>query len=272
MTQQVQPPPHAGQSPAPQQTAAGTTVPTRADGPLPSLNPNRQSLRLGTALLIIGAVLYMIVTPLLHPGGGTPIAEFQSYAASRSWAAVHSIQFACSVMAAFGLLALVHGLNVTSGTRGLINRFAAATAAALIAINAALYAVDGVALKTAVDGWMSRPAAARPAFLPAVEAVRGVEFGLRGYVAYTTGLALILLAVVIVSTARIPRVVGYLMGLTGLVYIAQGVGWIGLRTVISEHALEGNISYYVLLLVLAWSIWLFLVASRMKQVDTRTFR
>lgn len=269
MTQQVQPPPHPGESAGPRQTASGPTVPAPTEGSPPI---NRQSLRLGAALLIIGAVVYMIVTPLLHPGGGTPIAEFQSYAASRSWATVHSIQFASAVIAAFGLLALVHGLNVTSGARGLINRFAAAAATALIAVNAALYAVDGVALKVAVDAWISRPAAARPAFLPAVEAVRGVEFGLRGYVAYTTGLALVLLAAVVVSTARVPRVIGYLMGLTALVYIAQGVGWVGLRTVVSEHALEGNMSYYVLLLVLAWSIWLFVVASRMKQPDTRALR
>lgn len=54
--------------------------------------------------------------------------------------------------------------------------------------------------------------------------------------------------------------------------MSQGVGWVGLRTVVSEHALEGNVSYYILLLVLAWSVWLFVVAWRMKEADTRMFR
>lgn len=265
MAQQVQPPPHPEQPAGHQHPVAGSPA-----APLAGSYPNRQSLGLAAALIIVAEIVYMVVTPLLHPGGGTPIGEFESYADSRTWATVHTIQFATAVTAAFGLLALVHGLNVTSGARGLINRFAAATAAALIALNAALYAVDGVALKETVNAWAGRPSAMRAAFLPAVEAIRGVEFGLRGYVAYTTGLAVILLAAVIVSTARVPRVIGYLMGVSGLVYIAQGVGWISLRTVLSEHALEGNIGYYVLLLVLAWSIWLLIAAVRMKEPDART--
>jgi hypothetical protein len=266
VAQQVQPPPHPEQPAGDQHTTAGPT----AAAPLPSSHANRQALGLAAVLIIVAEFVYMVVTPLLHPGGGAPIAEFESYADSHTWATVHTLQFATTVTAAFGLLALAYGLNVTSGVRGLVNRFAAATAAALIALNAVLYAVDGVALKETVNAWAGGSSATRAAFLPAVEAIRGVEFGLRGYVAYTTGLAVILLAGVIVSTARVPRVIGYLMGLSGLVYVAQGVGWISLRTVLSEHALEGNISYYVLLLVLVWAIWLLVAALRMKEPDART--
>lgn len=265
MAQQVQPPAH------PDQPAGGRHTATTSTGAAAPAGPpaDRRALGLAAALIIVAEIVYMIVTPLLHPGGGPPIAEFESYADSRTWATVHTVQFATTVTAAFGLLALVHGLNVRSGKRGLVNRFAGATAAALIALNAALYAVDGVALKETVNAWAAEPSGTRAAFLPAVEAIRGVEFGLRGYVAYTTGLAIILLAAVIISTARIPRIIGYLMGLSGLIYLAQGVGWINLRTVLSEHTLEGDISYYVLLLVLVWAGWLLATAVRMKKPDPR---
>lgn len=36
------------------------------------------------------------------------------------------------------------------------------------------------------------------------------------------GLALVLFAIMIVGTARVPRPIGYLMGLSGLAYIVQG--------------------------------------------------
>jgi hypothetical protein len=83
---------------------------------------------------------------------------------------------------------LVHVFNVNTGIRGLVSRFGAASAVAVIALNGAIYAVDGVALKQAVDAWVEKPPAAQPAYLAAVEGVRGVEWGLRGYGAYTFGL------------------------------------------------------------------------------------
>jgi hypothetical protein len=229
-----------------------------------SENPDRQSLRLAGALLAVGTVIYLVVTPLLHPGGGAdPIAEFEGYANSRWWEISHSLQFLGWVIIAFGWLALVHGLNVSTGVRGLVSRFAAASAVAVIALNGAVYAVDGVALKQAVDVWINVQPAEESAYLAAVEGVRGVEWGLRGYEAYTVGLTLILIASVIVSTARVSRAIGYLMGLTGLVYIAQGIWYGGLHTATSDHAALGSVSYYALVLVLILAIWLLVVARRM---------
>ena len=52
-----------------------------------------------------------------------------------------------SALVVAGILALFFALNVSSGIRGVVNRFAAASAVAALALNGALYAVDGVALK-----------------------------------------------------------------------------------------------------------------------------
>jgi hypothetical protein len=220
-------------------------------------------------LLIAGEAIYAVATPF-HPGGGDPLAEFVMYAGSRSWATVHSIQFASAILVAFGLLALVHGLNVSSEVRGLINRFAGALAVAGIALNGAVYAVDGVALKQAAVAWINGPAAVQPALFAALEGVRGVEWGLRSYAAYTIGLALVLLAIVIVSTAQVPRAIGYLMCLTGLVYLALGVGYGSLYTAISDHLLVGNVSYYLSVLVLIWAIWLLIITRPREKQDTGT--
>lgn len=189
------------------------------------------------------------------------------YAESRTWELVHSLQFASSVIVAFGLLALVHGLNVNSGICGLVNRFAAAAAVAVLALSGGLYAVDGVGVKEAAGAWVSGPPAEQPALFAAVQGVRGVEWGFRSYVAYSIGLTLILVAIVIVSTARVPRVIGYLMGLSGLMYVAVGVGYGVGYTALSPRSTAGSINYYLFVLVLIWAIWLLVIAGRMKGPD-----
>lgn len=224
---------------------------------------DRQSLRIGAALLIAGAVVYAVVTPLFHPGGGPdPITEFVMYADSRSWTLVHAVQFASSVAIAFGLLALAYGLRAEVGIPGLVKRFAAASAVAGIALNGALYAVDGVALKEAVDAWVSSPPQTQPAMFVAVEGLRGLEWGLRSYVAFTSGLTLILLAIPVVRAAPLFRFIGYLMGLTGLAYVAVGVGYGASGTALTDHSLVGNVNYYLLVLVVIWATWLLVVAMR----------
>lgn len=273
MTQQLQPPSRHEQSAGPPQACEGQTGPPPTGWSLGSLglSGDRRSLRVAAALLIVGEAIYAVATPL-HPADKDPISEFVMYAGSQSWATVHAVQFASSVIVTFGLLALVHGLNVSSGIRGLVNRFAAASAVAGLALNGAVYAVDGVALKQAADAWVSGTLATQPALFAAVEAVRGPEWGLRSYAGYTLGLTFILLAVVIVSTARVPRAIGYLMGLTRLVYVALGVGYGSLYTALSDHVMIGNVSYYLLVLVWICAIWLLVVTWRMKEPDPDSFR
>lgn len=273
MTQQLQPPSR------PEQSASFQPAPAAQVGPAPTgrspgslgFSGDRRSLRVAAALLIVGEAVYAVATPL-HPADRDPISEFVMYAGSQSWATVHSVQFASSIIVAFGLLALIQGLNANSGISGLVNRFAAASAVVGIALNGAVYAVDGVALKQAADTWVNGPPATQSALFAAVEAVRGMEWGLRSYAAYTTGLTLILIAVVIVSTARVPQVIGHLVGLTGLVYLALGVGYGSLYTALSDHAMVGNVSYYLLVLVWIWAIWLLVIAWRMKESDAEAIR
>jgi len=121
--------------------------------------------------------------------------------------------------------------------------------------------VDGVALKQAVDAWVSAPAAEKAARFASAEAIRWLEWGTRSYYSFMFGLSLVLFATVIVWTARTARPIGYLMGLSGLTYLVQG--WVlGSEGFSAANTVPTLLGY---ILVLAWSIWLLIVAWRMKE-------
>jgi hypothetical protein len=224
---------------------------------------DRRLLLFSALLVITGEVVYG-VAQVFHAESGTTAPEvFTSYANSPIWTIVHEFQFAGSAIVIFGILALFFALNVSSGMGGLLNRLGAVSAVAALSLNAVLYAVDGVALKQAVDAWVSAPASQQPAFYAVVQGIRGVEWGTRSYVGFTTGLSLVLFAVVIVWTRRISRPIGYIMGLSGLVYIASGYGWgTGYTSVSARFFVNPYIIYF---LVAVWSIWLLISSLRMKE-------
>jgi hypothetical protein len=221
----------------------------------------RKSLLFSALLVIAGEVVYG-VAQVFHAESGTTASDvFASYANSPIWAIVHAAQFTGSTITALGLVSLFFALNVSSGVRGHLSRFGAASAIAVIALNGALYAVDGVALKQAVDAWVSAPASQQPAFYAVVEGIRGVEWGMRSYVGFVTGLTLVLFAVVIVWTRTIPVLAGYVMGLSGLLYIASGYGWGSGYTSVSAHFFVNP--YLIHFSVAVWSIWLLINGLRM---------
>jgi len=52
--------------------------------------------------------------------------------------------------------------------------------------------------------------------------MRWLEWGVRSYLDFALGVALLLLAVAVVRTAGVPRPIAYLMGLSGVTYLVQG--------------------------------------------------
>jgi hypothetical protein len=126
------------------------------------------------------------------------------------------------VIIVFGLLALFSALNVKSGLVGVLNRFAAYSAVASLAFLAVVYAMDGIALRQTIDAWLNAPPSVQSAYFAVAQGIRVLEWGVRGYSDYLTGLSLVLFATVITLTARISRPIGYIMGLTGLGFIVRG--------------------------------------------------
>ena len=217
-----------------------------------------KQVRRAATLLLLGQVLYVLVT-LLHTGGeaNRHNAIFAAYAQSAIWTAVHVAQFACMAVMLSGLLVLFAALDVEAGTGGLVARLGAAATTAALALYGAVLAVDGVALKQAVNAWANAPETEKAARFAAAESMRWLEWGTRSYENFTLGLA-VLLAAAIVRRARLPRPIAYLMGLAALTYLAQG--WsAGIEGFSSTHVLEivaGEILNGV------WMTWLLVAAWR----------
>ncbi|HEX5498556.1 MAG TPA: hypothetical protein VFX03_04980 [Thermomicrobiales bacterium] len=221
----------------------------------------RPTLRLSAALLLVGQLLYIVITQFHAdgPANNHPVV-FAEYAASGSWTAVHVGQFAFMAILLAGLLALYFALDLQDGAARWTGRFGAASVVAALALYGVLQAVDGVANKQADVAWVSAPAAAKAARFASAEAIRWIEWGLRSYQAFALGLALLLFAGAVARTVWAPRPIAYLMGLSGLVYLAQG--W-----VVGVEGFSPTMSIAIVLawvLDLAWMIWLAVVVWRMR--------
>lgn len=227
------------------------------------------SLRLSAALLLAGQLLYIGVT-LLHAGGDANdhTTVFAAYAGSGIWTAVHLGQFACMAILLAGLLTLGSALDAGAGAARWAARFGTASATATLALYGVLQAVDGIALKHAVDAWASAPEAEQAARFASAEAIRWLEWGVRSYQDFALGLALLLFGTAIVRTAAVPRAIGGLMALSGLTFFAQG--WV----VGSEGFSSTETIAIVLAFVLnvAWMIWLVVAAWRMPDSEVPVSR
>jgi hypothetical protein len=223
---------------------------------------DRWSLRLAATLLVAGVVL-SFGAGLFHPErepANNHAAAFAEYASSSNWTAVHLGQFVGLAVLIMGLLVLFVVLNVHSGLMAWINRFGAISAVVAFALYAVLQAVDGVALKQAVDAWVRAPEADKAARFASAESIRWLEWAVRSYESYILGLSLVLFGMVVGWTGRVPKPIGYLMGLSGLTYLAQGwvLGSEGFSATNTAPTLLG-IGF-----ILAWSLWLLVIAWRMK--------
>lgn len=224
---------------------------------------DRASLRLSATLLLAGQLLYVVIT-LFHTGGEAnnhPVI-FAAYAASDVWTAVHVAQFACTAILLAGLLALFSALDIHTGTARIVNRFGVALTIATLALYGAVLAVDGVALKQAVNAWASAPDAEKAARFATAEAIRWLEWGTRSYENYTLGLA-VLFAAAVVRRAPIRQPIPALMALAGLIYLLQG--WLaGAEGFSPAHTMAIIAAELV---NAAWMTWLLAVAWRMPASD-----
>lgn len=230
---------------------------------------DRPSLRLSATLLLVGQLLYIVIT-LFHTGGeaNNHPAIFAAYANSGIWTAVHVAQFACMALLLAGLFVLFFALDIQTGTARWAGRFGAALVVVTLALYGVVLAVDGVALKQAVNAWASAPEAEKAARFASAEAIRWLEWGTRSYENFTLGLAVLLFAVAVGRTAWIPRPIAYLMGLSGVIYLVQG--WVA-----GSEGFSSTQEIAIILaevLNLAWMIWLVVVAWRMQDLEASSRR
>jgi Domain of unknown function (DUF4386) len=190
----------------------------------------RSALQLSGTLLLGGFLLNAVVT-MFHPGGAEDdhAAIFRQYAESTPWVAVHLGQFVGVLLALGGLLVLYPVLRREAPRLAL---FGAGATVATAVIWAVLQALDGVALKQAVDAWVDASGAEEAIRYANAESVRWLEWGFQSYFRVLFGLSLLLFGVAMVAGRLVDRWLGWMAVLAGLLALAFGidVGYSGLQS------------------------------------------
>ena len=213
--------------------------------------------RLVTALGVAGATLLTGGT-LLHPAhadAGTPAAAFAEYAAAGRglWVTAHLLQLG----GVAGLVLLIVLLaRAVDGTRGSVwPRVTAVFGTAGLATAAVLQAVDGVALKAAVDLW-SGAEEDRPALFAGALAVRQVEIGLDALLALLLAAAVLALGIGLLTAHGGNRLLG---ALTVVAAGAAAVNGVALAlsgfsdSAMAATTVSGAVALVWMLLAAVWS-------------------
>jgi hypothetical protein len=186
---------------------------------------DRPLLRIGATAGVLGVIL-QIATDQLHPAHAHPndsAAAFAEYARSGIWVSVHIGQFLGTLLIVLALIALARTAARQPGTAGALASVGAVVAVIVAAVFTVQMAVDGVALKAAVDVWSSASGADKStAFLMAND-IRSIEKGLGGFFQMSNGLTLLALGLSLGLGHAFPRWLGWTGVLAGAGWFAGGV-------------------------------------------------
>jgi hypothetical protein len=212
-------------------------VSTAASSPTIAEPPRRSSVPReavpDAALLRVGAVagftgvLLQVAMDQMHPAHADPNdskAAFTEYSHYGLWTVVHIGQFVGTLLLVIALLALARGLSRQRGPAGALGVLGAVTAILVAAVFAVQMAVDGVALRSAIDVWTSAPTGPdKVSAFQVAEGMRGLEKGLSGFFHLSNGLTLVALGLSIVLGRLYARWLGATAVLAGLAFFTGGV-------------------------------------------------
>jgi len=198
-----------------------------------------------------------------HPSGHNdnhPVI-FAKYARNHDWVAVHLGQFAGILLVLGGFLVLYRVLELR-GEVPVLARFAFGATIATAAIWAVLQAVDGVALKHAVNAWAHASGAEKSIRFADAETVRSAEEGINSYFRLLLGSTVVLFGVAIVRTRIIAGWLGWVAAVGGLLYMASGIA-VAYRGF--ESGFGDVTGAAVQILFLVFVVGLLVVSVRMKE-------
>jgi hypothetical protein len=205
------------------------------------LQLERSLLRIGSIAFIAGAII-VVVSTLFHPSSEDPanhILVFVEYASDDSWIAVHIGQFAGVIMVfAGGFVALYRSLVQSESSMGTILAWIGLTLAIMTASAfAVLQAVDGIALKMAVDSWVATPPEEKAITFRVAEGIRFIEYGTNSFFRILQGIVAVIFGIIIVKSKLLSKwicgagvVIGAVTVYGGLEVAYLGFG--GLTTII----------------------------------------
>ena len=197
----------------------------------------RPILRMGAVAFLAGVVI-IIVSTLFHASSedlmSNPVV-FAVYAEDDLWIASHIGQFAGVMLVFAGGFVALHRLLVKSesGTASALAWFGLVTAIISASTFTILQAVDGIALKIAVDTWYAIPSSPSSAdagegektiAFQVAEGIRWTEIGINSYFRMLQGTVAIIFGVAITKSALLSRWIGAIGIFAGAATVIAGVG------------------------------------------------
>lgn len=202
---------------------------------------------LSAVLMVTGAVLNAVATFALLPSkeGAGHEAIFTRYADSGAWVAGHLVQFAGILLGLAGLFVLARALRPEAPH---LAALAGAGAVATAATWALAQAVDGVALKQAVDAWVDAPPADEASRFGNAETVLWTVWGVQSFSYAVYGLTLVLLGVAVAVSRRFGAWIGSVAVAAGSLSLAIGID-VAYRGSETEFYELSSVAYQLLVLV-----------------------
>jgi hypothetical protein len=171
----------------------------------------------------------MILSTMIHPSGEDPFNHplvLAEYAHSELWVGIHIGQFAGTMMVFVGGFVTIYRLltNAESSYSSLLGLIGFALTIITASTFAILQAVDGVALKFAVDSWMaSSEEEEKDLNFRVAEGIRWTEYGVNSVFRLLQGTVAIVFGLAIAKSILFNRWIGIGGVIIGLITLLAGV-------------------------------------------------
>jgi hypothetical protein len=221
----------------------------------------RPLLRMGSIAFLVGLVIFVVST-MFHASREDPANHplvFAEYANSDPWIAAHIGQFAGGMLAFAGGFVALYRLLVQSelGTASALARLGLVVAIVAASTLVILQAVDGIALKRAVDSWAAAPAEEKAVAFRVAEGIRWIEIGINSIFRILRGTVAVIFGVALVKSTLLSRWIGWLGVFAGAITIAAGVevAYVGFESSYAGLDAVSSIIYFIWVGILGVYMW-----------------
>lgn len=181
--------------------------------------------QIGAALLPLSVVIFAVSTGVLHPSREHPMdnpAVFAEYAQDDLWIVTHFAQWLATLFLLGGFISVYFSIASRMERGAAVARFGVGAALLTAAAFTMLQAVDGVALKWAVDAWAVAPATIQEPLFAAALSMRWAEYALQSYSNLLLGITFLLFALAIAWSSAFPRWLTWPAAVSGIAWAVHG--------------------------------------------------